>query len=268
MSESKLSKSEAKIKVRLETVRYGGWDSLEVAIDCANPQNMYLTFPTVETILNWEAKRYGEKIASKSLKAFAGKALHGTKMSAIIVNKQGLGTPKVSLVALDDFQIIATWEAAVNGNIDVAKLLAVGFCDSLRSITLEQLGIVLVIEDRNEWIKTRLMGKEKRTCLTDSIKVWLECNEVSDIAKKFLYSNVSDKLNIGLTGHKAKHWRDIVGCSDNAALRDCWKDSHLERIKSVEEHATRLIVRGQTPMDAIELALEFFDFSLEKAPTA
>ena len=178
-----------------------------------------------------------------------------------------LNPKSVNIISLSQFEIVMM-KLDRKGNLKAQELR-----DALAGLALNELfcdafGVVSDASTRKAWLDARWRGKEKRTCLTDAIKVWLDCNSVSDTAQKFLYSNVSDKLNIGLTGHKAKHWRDIVGCSDNAALRDCWKDSHLEKIKSVEEHATRLIVRGQTPMDAIELALEFFDFSVEKAPTA
>ena len=187
--------------------------------------------------------------------------------SQLVQTSSELNPKPVNIVSLSQFDTILT-QLDRKGNLKAQELR-----DALSGLALNELfcdafGIVSDARTRKAWLDARWRGKEKRTCLTDAIKVWLDCNSVSDTAQKFLYSNVSDKLNIGLTGHKAKHWRDIVGCSDNAALRDCWKDSHLEKIKSVEEHATRLIVRGQTPMDAIELALEFFDFSVNEAPTA
>lgn len=266
MSEFKVTKTVEKIKVRLETVRYGGWDSLEVAIDCSDPTNVYLTFPTIETILNWEPDNCRKKSTSKSLKDFTDEGSGVGKFSATITNKTTSGNPKVTLLTLDDFRILATWEVAVNGNIEVAKLLAVGFCDSLRSIVCEQLGIVLAVEDRNEWMIERLAGKIKRTCLTDAIKAYLDTHDVSDATKTFMYSNVSDRINVGLTGHKAKYWKDLIGCSSSDLLRDRWTNKHLENIKYIEVHATRSIVYGQTPMDAIDIALEFHNFSLESSP--
>ena len=194
------------------------------------------------------------------------KALLGAN-SSLLQTASELHSQKVNTVSLSQFDTILT-QLDRKGNLKAQELR-----DALSGLALNELfcdafGIVSDARTRRAWLDARFKGMEERTSLTDAIKDWLECNKVSDTAQKFLYSNVSDKLNIGLTGHKAKYWRDIVGCSDNAALRDRWKDSHLDHIKSVEQHATRLIVKGQTPMDAIELALEFFDFSVDEAPTA
>ena len=178
-----------------------------------------------------------------------------------------LNPKPVNIISLSQFEIVMM-KLDRKGNIKAQELR-----DALSGLALNELfcdafGIVSDARTRRAWLDARFKGMEERTSLTDAIKDWLERNVISDTAEKFIYSNVSDKLNVGLTGHKAKYWRDVVGCSDNAALRDRWKDSHLDHIKSVETHATRLIVRGQTPMDAIELALEFFDFSVDEAPTA
>jgi len=92
---------------------------------------------TAEVILNYRENSLREKIASKSLKTFLGKALIPGKFTGTIVNKQLVGTPKVALISLEDFLAIATWESSVNQNIEVAKILAAGFGDSIRSIALK-----------------------------------------------------------------------------------------------------------------------------------
>lgn len=199
--------------------------------------------------------------SSRTLKPLLGAGFSFDKTSSELHSKP------VNIVSLSQFDTILT-QLDRKGNLKAQELR-----DALSGLALNELfcdafGIVSDARTRRAWLDARFKGMEERTSLTDAIKEWLERNVISDTAEKFIYSNVSDKLNVGLTGHKAKYWRDVVGCSDNAALRDRWKDSHLDHIKSVETHATRLIVRGQTPMDAIESALEFFDFSVDEAPTA
>ena len=187
--------------------------------------------------------------------------------SQLVQTSSELNPKPVNIVSLSQFDTILT-QLDRKGNLKAQELR-----DALSGLALNELfcdafGIVSDARTRKAWLDARFKGMEERTSLTDAIKDWLERNVISDTAEKFIYSNVSDKLNVGLTGHKAKYWRDIVGCSDNAALRDRWKDSHLDHIKSVETHATRSIIRGQTPMDAIDIALDFYEFALETSPTA
>lgn len=163
------------ISVRLETIRYGGWDELQVAIDIEQADNktLYLTYPTVETILNYRPDSVREKLKSKSLKSFIGEGKTVGKMSGNIVNKPELvgATAKVSLIELQDFLALATWEAVVNQNIEVGKILATGLGDSIRSLAYKQLGIELEEEDRQEWIERRNKTRiDFHPVLTDSIK--------------------------------------------------------------------------------------------------
>jgi len=55
---------------------------------------MYLSFSTIETILNYRPNSLREKIASKSLKTFLGKDLILGKVSGNTVNKAGIETRK------------------------------------------------------------------------------------------------------------------------------------------------------------------------------
>ena len=82
--------SSTTMQVRLEVVSYGVWNSLEVAIDVnsADGKTLYLTTPTVETILNYRPNSLRQKLASKSLKSFLGKGYNIGKFSGSIVNKQ------------------------------------------------------------------------------------------------------------------------------------------------------------------------------------
>ena len=152
------------ISVRLETIQYGGWEQLEVSIDIAQPdtKTLYLTYPTTETILGYRENSVREKLTSKSLKTFLGAGRTVGKFSGRIVNKPDLvgATAKVSLIELDDFLALATWEAVVNQNLEVGKILAAGLGDSIRSLAYEQLGIELGIEDRQQYLAQRLQHRQ------------------------------------------------------------------------------------------------------------
>lgn len=152
------------LTVRLEVIQYGGWKELEVAINTERPdtKTLYLTYPTTEIILGYRENSVREKLASKSLKAFLGAGRTVGKFSGRIVNKPDLvgATAKVSLIELDDFLALATWEAVVNQNLEVGKILAAGLGDSLRSLAYEQLGIELGIEDRQQYLAQRMQHRQ------------------------------------------------------------------------------------------------------------
>jgi len=151
------------ITVRLEKIKYGGWENLEVAIDVNCTKDLYLTYPTAELILNYAPNNVRKKIASKSLKAFLGAGRTVGKFNGTIVNKPELigATAKVALMLLEDFLAIATWESSVNQNIEVAQTLAAGFGDSIRSIAYEQLGIELNLEERQQYLAEKLAHKKQ-----------------------------------------------------------------------------------------------------------
>ena len=53
----------------------------------------------------------------------------------------------------------------------------------------------------------------------ENLKEWTLNPETSEDAKKWVYSNVSDRLNIALTGYKGRYWCDKLGC-DSGTLRN------------------------------------------------
>jgi hypothetical protein len=136
------------IAVRLETISYGVWENLEVAIDVESQTGLYLTYPTVQLILNYDAKSWSEKAKSKTLEIFLGKPLVNVTKTGSIVNKKIDRTPRIDLMSLGDFIAIAIWESSVNRNTEVTQILASGFGDSIRSTAYKQLGTPLGLKER------------------------------------------------------------------------------------------------------------------------
>lgn len=244
-------------------IKYAGWDNLEVAVDIGK-ESLYLSFPAVEIILNYRSNSLREKIASKSLKAFLGRDLISGKISGNIVNKAGAGTPKVALILLKDFTAIATWEASVNQNIEVAKLLAAGLEDSIRSIAFEQLSIELDVQERQLRLIERMDTKDLFWDITRAIKETCEASGKKPNA--FDYSNPMDAINRGLFGKTAKQIREELGIPKSTLNRDHFGRTALRRITAVQDSASRRIRRGEKPCLAVnnaiyELAYEVIDYT-------
>lgn len=130
------------------------------------------------------------------------------------------------------------------------------FCDAF--------GIEFELKDRQEYLKARMEGIERRNAWTDAIDSWIKSNpeSVSDNYLKFIWANVSDALNKALTGQKAKYWCDYLGCKRNE-LRNHWTDRHLSKIRDLENHAEVLVTRqGVEPMQAMSQAIIFYSYSI------
>ena len=253
--------SSTTMQVRLEVVSYGVWNSLEVAIDVnsADGKTLYLTTPTVETILNYRPNSLRQKLASKSLKSFLGKGYNIGKFSGSIVNKQQVGTSKVSLISLKDFMRIAIWESVANQNFEIAQILAAGFEDSFRSLAYEQLGVELDLEERQAKLTARLAGIVKRNGYTDAIVHYIKNNKVSVNYVKFVYPNCSDAINKAILGKTAKQLCVERNC-DKHNLRDSHSADILDRIATIEKYAEKLILKLNTePLEATKESIAFFE---------
>jgi hypothetical protein len=136
---------------------------------------------------------------------------------------------------------------------------------SLQKLFCDAFGEKFETEEMQVWLQARYGAIEKRNDWTDSIKFYGETHEVSETWKRFIYINVSDRLNIALTGHPAAHWANLFDCP-RSALRDHWNYRHLSNIDSVEKHATVLVLRGADPLDALNEALGFFSYPVNPEP--
>jgi hypothetical protein len=147
-----------RISVRIGNIRYGD-ASLTVAIAVNDAKRLFLTFPTVESILNYRADQTREKIASKSLESALGMGSKPVKTYQGTVNNKTGGYSKiggrrgvVNLIEFEDFVKVVAWEASVNQNPIAFQLLVAGFADSFRSLAYEQMGVKLRTDERNETI--------------------------------------------------------------------------------------------------------------------
>lgn len=237
------------IQIRLETIKYGGWDSLEVAIDVNEKPSkegtkLYITFPTGEHLLGYQKDVLRKKIASKSLKAFLGKDIPVGKFSGFIVNKRSNGTATVSLLLLEDFIKIAVWEASVNQNISIAKLIAGGFEDSFRSLAFIQMGIPLD-EDQRHFRLNRIQRKgdpweklyQREMC--DKIMQWFGY-DCSKFYWWYCYSWMTkeerDRLNAANPLLRTKSKSGTVRIARPNKIHQHIEPSTKERLKDLAEH--------------------------------
>lgn len=147
----------------------------------------------------------------------------------------------VKLISLDTFLLICA-EYAKIGN---EKCIALGIAclgEALERRFDSAFGKVRTEAERNDRLKSRMMGKLARREFTDALSDYLKAHpELSDNARKFLYPNCSDAINKKILGCTAKKARDSMGVETNELLRDRLPPATLREIKFAEEFAMRLI---------------------------
>lgn len=139
-------------------VQYGNIDGLTVLIDPSD-NSLYVTQPTIERVLNYAPDTARKKLGSKSLKAFANKAL---QVGKVVKAHDTRGQEnKVKAIPFSVFLTLIHWEAFEGKGQPQANaraLIMAGFADSFSSIVLEQCGIKLSLDERQQTITGYLEG--------------------------------------------------------------------------------------------------------------
>ncbi|GIW59554.1 MAG: hypothetical protein KatS3mg087_0620 [Patescibacteria group bacterium] len=251
------------IEIRIENVKYGN-HFLWMGIDSFN--NLYMTFPAIENILEYRADSAREKLSSKKLRSFVNKNFQLGKKSAKVANRpSGFSVPdngKVSVISFDGFLQLVFWEVS-NQNPIAISLVVTGLGDSLRSLALKQFGVAVAEEDRQIWIKDRHASKEAFWELGEAIKQYLEKHpERSSDYRTWVYLNCQDKINRGLFGKSAKKIREELGSVANL-LRDNYGSKALKRLDVVQRLACRYITKSDIePKEAIAKAVDQFSYGI------
>ena len=110
-------------------------------------------------------------------------------------------------------------------------------------------------EEREEWVKNRHEGKQVRRTLTDAVQSYIDTNpDLTDGKKKWLYKNVTDKINRAIFDRSAKNLREQWEV-DNP--RDHMTSDELRWVGQAEDLTQRIIDNDcLDPIDAVEIAIE------------
>lgn len=110
----------------------------------------------------------------------------------------------------------------------------------------------------SEWLIERKESKEVRRELTDCIKDYITRHpEMSANKCKFLYSNATEALNLGLFAKKSKALKQLIGITPSASFRDYLGSNEIICLKTVEYLACQFIDnKDMYPCDAVKLALD------------
>lgn len=92
-----------------------------------------------------------------------------------------------------------------------------------------------ILNKSEEWLKERQESKEVRRELTDSIKEYIDRHpELSPNAIKFMYSNATETLNLGLFAKRTKRLKEVIGITPSSSIRDYLDSKEIICLKAVE----------------------------------
>jgi hypothetical protein len=209
-------------------------------------------------IIGWDVKRGSHIFKNKWVKELAVKGFEGSERVTLPEKNHAV------IVSIEWVPSILQCLAR-SGNDGAWETLSVFAGLSLQKLFCDAFGEKFETEEMQAWLQARYGSIEKRNAWTDAIKAYGETHDVSETWKRFVYSHVSDRLNIALTGHKTAYWIELFDCS-RSTLRDQWTYRHLSNIDSIEKHATVLVQRGSDPLGALDEALEFFAYPVNPEP--
>jgi len=188
---------------------------------------------------------------NRSLKQL--EALLGLKFTSHLKIKSELNSKEVNTIDLKELSLVAQL-CAFKGN-ELAQKFALAAIEE----TLERRFDIAFDRKRTEKeynarLKARVEGKESRLSFTDSIKAYIERNNITGNEAKFMYKNATDKLYSCLTGYSStKKFREKENIPSKHSPRDYASSIDLIHINEVESAAARWIYHKNIhPYEAVE----------------
>lgn len=151
----------------------------------------------------------------------------------------------------------AYWlKEALSGNLLAIRLLGACAAEAIERRADTAFDVQRTEAERQERMDARIKGKLTRRTLTDAIADYLTLNpDLSENKVKFIYSNVSDAVNLKVLGRKASKLRTDLGVPEEGLLRDFYNSRELLYVQEVEDIAVRLIdLDAMDPLLAVKEA--------------
>lgn len=227
-------------------VNYGG---LIFICGVTSDEEIYVATRHIEEALGYRNNSLREKIVSKSFKDYAGSSLGKDKITQSYEDVSGIN-PKVTFYPFSTFLLVTNWEAE-NLNKKAIRLVISGFADSFERVVHAVFGIKRTEEDRQQWLKQRLKGKNTRRTLTDAIEDYIAAHEITSNKAKWMYANVTELINRGVFARTAKQLKQDW---ETKNPRDAMTERELDLVGQVEDLTMRLI--DQDKLDPVAAAKE------------
>jgi len=174
-----------------------------------------------------------------------------------------LNSKPINAIPIVDFEVLLVALDRVKNN-EKAKELR----DSLTGLSLYQLfcdafKIKFEVEERQQWLKARMLTKETFWFLGAAIEAYyLRHPRVEKYAYQN-YSEVFDALNKALFGKRSRVIRAILGIGKNTLNRDHFGEESLKKIEMIQRIAEAQIdYQDVKPIDAVKFAVGIMNYQI------
>lgn len=176
--------------------------------------------------------------------------------------KTSLNSKAVNALALKEFEILLA-RLDRKGNIKAQELR-----DALVGLSLHQLfsdafGVKFEQEDRQNWLKARMLTKETFWFMGESIKQHYMRHPRIEKYPNQNYSEAFDALNFGLFGMKSQKIKNILSIGKNSLNRDHFGQSSLKKIEMVQRIAeAQIAYQGKNPVQSVQFAVGVMNYQI------
>jgi hypothetical protein len=244
-----MTNSSDKVKAEVAKVQLG---TLEIDGILLPDDNFAIAIPQIAILFPYFQDSPNQ--ASQKLKRLMGSDFKTHKVTTVFNRNATLSISLEQFLELIKSLTLKNDEVATNMLFALAGL-------SLHQLFCDAFDIHFEKQERQAWLERRDLGKLKRRTVTDSTQDWLNNYGylMTENERKFVWSNLSEKVNLGVFGRTSKTLRTAWNVPKSALLRDYMKRDELSFVEQVEDVTARILDIGgaQTkPVLAVDNAVK------------
>ncbi|AFZ15755.1 hypothetical protein Cri9333_5000 (plasmid) [Crinalium epipsammum PCC 9333] len=200
--------------------------------------------------------------SSKQLEAFINTGFQSHVKLDFVKLKTEFNPKPINAISLKTFEVLLA-RLDRKGNVKAQE-----FRDVLAGLSLHQLfcdafGIRFEKEERQSWLKARMLTKETFWFMGDSIKQYYLEHPRQEKYPSQNYCEAFDTLNFALFGKRSKTIKEILGIGKSALNRDHFGQNSLKKIEMIQRIAEAQIkYESKKPVEAVKFAAAVMNYQV------
>ena len=200
--------------------------------------------------------------SSKQLEALLNSGFQSHVNLNFVKLKTPLHPKPINAISLRDFEVLLA-RLDRKGNIKAQELR-----DALAGLSLHQLfcdafHVKFEAEERQQWLKVRMLTKETFWFLGAAIEAYYLRHPRVEKYPNQNYSEAFDSLNLGLFGKRSRDIKAILEIGKNTLNRDHFGKESLKKIEMIQRIAEAQIDHQDVkPIDAVKFAVGIMNYQI------
>jgi hypothetical protein len=187
------------------------------------------------------------KNAAKALRVVLGEGFQ------FLQARTSLHPKAVNALTIAQFEFVLA-KLDRKGNVQAQELRDALIGLSLAQLFSDAFGVKFEKDERAQWLKDRQAGILQRKTFTNQISDFVSRGG-SDEEEWIVYARATNFVYQATFGRDANQLKIDLQCGKSQALRDCFLDSEVRAVDSLEELAARLMLNDKlTPDNAVREA--------------